>query len=138
MQRMLFKLDEHLASSSFKIYDSTLSEVRLKNNKDYPWIILIPRVANITEIFQLSAKQQLTLMNEMTHLSACMQTFFHADKMNVGALGNIVSQLHIHIIARFKNDLSWPQSVWREGVKDVLYEDDEREKLIQRLREVFA
>lgn len=135
---MLYKLDERLASSSFKIFDSALSEVRLKNNKDYPWIILIPRVENTTEIFQLDLQQQLTLMKEMAHLSACMQKFFQADKINVGALGNIVSQLHMHIIARFTRDLSWPQSVWRDNVKDVAYEDATREKLIQQLRVAFT
>jgi len=135
---MSFQVDERIANSSFKIYDSTLSEVRLKNNSDYPWIILIPRVENITEIFQLSENQQLELMNEISHLSACMKKFFNPDKINVGALGNIISQLHVHIIARFKHDLSWPQSVWRENVEDVAYEDAAREKLVQQLRVAFT
>jgi diadenosine tetraphosphate (Ap4A) HIT family hydrolase len=135
---MSFNIDDRLANSSFKIYDSALSEVRLKNNKQYPWIILIPRVAHTTEIFQLSAQQQSILMQEIVHLSEAMQQFFHGEKMNVGALGNIVSQLHIHIIARFKNDLSWPQSVWQASVTDVAYDTEQREQLIQQLRVAFT
>ncbi len=131
-------LDNRISESSFEICDTSLSHVRLKNNKNYPWIILIPRVEkNITEIFQLNDNQQHELIREISHFSRCMQQYFHADKINVGALGNIVSQLHIHIIARFENDLSWPHSVWQANVPEKIYMADEADKLIQQLRVSF-
>src|SRR3990167_9711034 len=135
---MSFELDNRLSSSSFKIYDSTLSEVRLKNNKHYPWIILIPRVENnVTEIFQLTTAEKMELMREISHISSCIKNHFNPDKINVGALGNIVSQLHIHIIARNQNDLLWPHSVWQSGLTEENYTADEANALIETLREKF-
>lgn len=132
---MLFKLDERLSSSSFKITDLALCEVRLKNNKNYPWLILIPRVENtFTEIFELDRDQQNNLMNEMTIVSRCLKKQFRPDKINIGSLGNIVSQLHIHVIARFKQDALWPHSVWQENLKEEAYSEAAREELIQQLR----
>ncbi|MCX7121979.1 MAG: HIT family protein [Gammaproteobacteria bacterium] len=136
---MPFIIDEKLSNSTFKIMDLPLSEVRLKNNKNYPWIILVPRIENITtEIFQLDENQQLNLMKEIAHVSKCMRTHFIPDKLNIGSLGNIVSQLHVHVIARFKDDLLWPHSVWQEKLTEEKYTDDEREKLINKLRTVFS
>jgi len=135
---MSFTLDYRLENSSFKIIDLALSEVRLKDNKDYPWIILVPRVENaITEIFQLNEDQKIELMKEISHISKCMEAYFKPDKLNIGALGNIVSQLHIHVIARFKSDLLWPHSLWQEKLTDEKYTDLEREKLINHLRVAF-
>lgn len=135
----MFELDEKLSACSFKIMDLAFSEVRLKNNKNYPWIILIPRTEKrVIEIFELSAHEQTQLMREISHISECMKKYFNPDKINMGALGNIVSQLHVHIIARFKNDGLWPQSVWQESVQENPYNDDEREKLIQQLRVAFT
>lgn len=135
---MSFELDNRLSISSFKIYDSSLSEVRLKNNKYYSWIILIPRVENnITEIFQLTTAQQMELMREISHISKCIKDHFNADKINIGALGNIVSQLHIHIIARNQKDLLWPHSVWQSGLTEENYTADEANTLIATLREKF-
>lgn len=130
----MFELDDRLSKSSFKIIDLTLSQVRLKNNKNYPWLILIPRVENkVTELFQLNDTQQTELMREITRVSQCMNHFFLPDKINVGTLGNIVSQLHIHVIARSKNDALWPHSVWQESVVENPYLVDVREKLTQQL-----
>lgn len=135
---MSFTLDHRLENSSFKIMELALSEVRLKDNKNYPWIILVPRVENnITEIFQLSEDQKITLMKEISHISKYMQSYFKPDKLNIGALGNIVSQLHIHVIARFKNDLLWPHSLWQEKLTEEKYMDLEREKIINQLSVAF-
>ncbi|MCX7125585.1 MAG: HIT family protein [Gammaproteobacteria bacterium] len=135
---MSFNLDPRLANSCFKIIDLPLSEVLLKNNQLYPWIILVPRVEDtVTEIFQLAQKKQSELMNELSHISKCMDTHFKPDKLNIGALGNIVSQLHIHIIARFRNDLLWPHSLWQEQLTEEKYSNDAKEKIINELRMVF-
>ena len=136
---MSFILDSRLSSSSYKIIDWPLSEVRLKDNVHFPWIILIPRVSpEIIEIFQLTDNQQEIMMNEITQLSKKMSQFFHADKMNIGTLGNIVSQLHVHVIARFQNDLAWPHSLWQASIPEKKYSDHNREKLIADLREILT
>ena len=136
---MPFNLDSRLENSSYKILDWPLSEVRLKDNLYFPWIILIPRVSStITEIFELTTDQQAILMNEITQLSKKMCQFFNADKINIGTLGNIVSQLHVHVIARFQNDPAWPHSVWQASILEKTYTDVDREKLIVDLREILA
>ena len=130
----MFELDERLSKSSIKIIELGLSEVRLKDNTQYPWLILIPRVDNtVVELFQLSDVHQIELMNEISRVSRCMNHFFRPDKINVGALGNMVSQLHIHIVARYKNDSLWPHSVWQSHLVENPYSDEAREKLIQHL-----
>jgi diadenosine tetraphosphate (Ap4A) HIT family hydrolase len=131
----MFQLDPRLDNSSFKIIDLDLSEIRLKNNAHFPWIILIPHVSSdITEIFQLSPAEKKILLDEIARVSKIMNTFFKPDKLNVGALGNIVSQLHIHVIARFQKDLCWPQSVWHDNVPEVAYITEQHDQLINQLR----
>lgn len=135
----MFQLDPRLENSSFKIVDLDLSEVRLKNNALFPWIILIPRVSsNITEIFHLSLEEQKILLAEITCVSKIMNTFFRPEKLNVGALGNIVSQLHIHVIARFQKDLCWPHGVWQANAPDKSYPADARDQLIHQLRALLS
>ena len=130
-------LDKKLEDSSFHIINFSLCDVRLINNKNYPWFMLIPRVENITEIFELTRDQQMQLMHEIAHLSRVIQAHFKPDKLNVGALGNIVSQLHVHVITRFKTDALWPHSVWQENLKNTPYTESEKESLIATLRELF-
>jgi diadenosine tetraphosphate (Ap4A) HIT family hydrolase len=84
----------------------------LIDNSKFPWIILIPKRKNITDIFELSSKDQSLLMKEIVYVSKIMKKTFKAFNLNVEKIGNIVSQLHIHIIARSKKDSSWPLSVW--------------------------
>lgn len=117
----IFKLDKRLASSCFHIMDWPLSTILLKNHADYPWLILVPRQDNLTEITQLSQKNSHQLMNEMQRASAVMQAIFQPDKINIGALGNLVPQFHMHVIARFKTDPLWPQSVWQASLDEQPY-----------------
>ncbi len=132
-------MDPRLENGSFKIVDWPLSEVRLKDNVHFPWIILIPRVSSsITEIFQLSIEEQKMLMDEITKLSSCLHSHFKPTKINVGALGNIVSQLHIHVIARYEQDPCWPQSVWQANVPEKSYPTDTRDQLIHQLRALLS
>lgn len=131
----MYQLDPRIENSSFKIIELELSEVRLKNNAHFPWIILIPRVSSdIIEIFYLPPAEQKMLLAEITRVSKIMNTFFKPDKLNVGALGNIVSQLHIHVIARFQKDLCWPQSVWHDNAPEVAYTTEKQNQLINQLR----
>lgn len=108
----MFTLDPQLEKDCIDLGDLPLSKVLLMNDRQYPWIILVPRVAGVTEIFQLSEMEQHQLNKESAALAKWMAAYFKAEKMNIAALGNVVSQLHVHHIARFKKDLAWPKPVW--------------------------
>lgn len=110
---MAFELDNRIRSTCFELADWPLSRVLLKNNADYPWLILVPRQENIEEIEQLSKSLRQVLIEEISELSSIVRQYFKPDKLNIGSLGNIVPQLHIHIIARFKNDNLWPHGIWQ-------------------------
>lgn len=108
----MFHLDPMLQNDTFFIKKLSLSDLLLMNNKNFPWFILVPNRKNITEIFELNKKDQLQLWHEISEISEFTKKHFNADKINIAALGNKVPQLHIHIIARFKTDLAWPNPVW--------------------------
>ena len=95
-----------------------LCQVRLIRNKAFPWILLIPNQNDIVEITDLSENDQQQLMREIAQASKAMSTLYSPDKINVGALGNMVPQLHVHVIARFKDDGAWPGAVWGSGVDE--------------------
>lgn len=131
----MFYLDDRLAQSSFFICDSELSQVRLKNNAHFPWIILIPKVSNtITELSELREQEQMILMREITHYLRILKQHFQAHKMNIGTLGNIVSQLHIHLVVRYENDLLWPHSVWQANIPEKAYTQAQVEQLIKIIK----
>ena len=109
---MSFKLDRKFLKSSHHITDLKLCTIRLNDNSKFPWIILIPKRNKITDISDLNSKDQILLMKEIVYVSKVMKKLFKTSKLNVEKIGNIVSQLHIHIIARSKKDSSWPLSVW--------------------------
>lgn len=108
----MFELDTRLANDTFELGEFKLCKLLWMNDKQYPWAILVPKVAGVKEIFELTGEQQIQLMNESNGLLAAMNEIFTADKMNVAALGNMVPQLHVHHIARFKSDNAWPAPVW--------------------------
>ena len=100
----MFNLDKKLKADTIFIKDLELSKLLLMNDSNYPWFILVPRKNNISELFELSKIEHEILMAEISWLSKIIKNHFHADKINIANLGNIVTQLHIHIIARFKHD----------------------------------
>lgn len=108
----MYQLHPQLKKDTFLVTSLALCDVLLMNDSQYPWLILVPKLADITEIYQLTEPQQQQLLRESSKVSEIMQRLFQADKMNVAALGNMVPQLHIHHIARFKNDIAWPGPVW--------------------------
>jgi diadenosine tetraphosphate (Ap4A) HIT family hydrolase len=108
----MFELHTQLAKDCAPVGDLELSQVLLLNDAQYPWLILVPRRADVTEIFQLSALDQRRLLEEISDVAAAMAGHFGADKMNVAALGNVVPQLHVHVIARHRGDAAWPRPVW--------------------------
>lgn len=118
---MQFEIDSRIHTSSLWLGDWPLSSVYLKNDTNYPWLILVPRVTNVQEIYQLSTADRHTLMDELAALSVIVEDVFKPDKLNIGALGNIVSQLHIHVVARFKTDKLWPHGIWQLALTSVPY-----------------
>jgi diadenosine tetraphosphate (Ap4A) HIT family hydrolase len=133
---MTFTLHPRLEADSLFIKDLALCQLRLIKDANYPWVMLIPRRADMTEIYQLSDDLQLLLMREISIVSKAMQALTHADKMNVAALGNAVPQLHVHVIARFKNDVSFPNPVWGQ-VAAHPYQNGADHALISRLQEAL-
>ncbi len=109
---MSFKLDKKFLKSSHHIIDLKLCTIRLHDNSKFPWVILIPKRNKITDMSDLKSKDQILLMKEIVYVSKIMKKLFKTSKLNVEKIGNIVPQLHIHIIARTKKDSSWPLSVW--------------------------
>ena len=108
----MYKLDRNFLKSSHHITDLKLCTVRLNDNSKFPWLILIPKRNKINDMSDLKSKDQILLMKEIVYVSKIMKKLFKTSKLNVEKIGNIVPQLHIHIIARSKKDCSWPLSVW--------------------------
>ena len=105
-------LHPQLEKDGISIGRLELCRVLLMNDANFPWCILVPDRDDITEIYQLTADDQILLIKESTLLARCMVQLFSPDKLNVAALGNLVPQLHIHHIARFRHDPAWPAPVW--------------------------
>jgi len=108
----MFELHPQLQKDCLTIGDFPLSRLLLSNDSHYPWFILVPRRAGVTEVFELAQEDQQQLQRESLHLSRVIYEVFNADKLNVAALGNMVSQLHVHHIVRYRDDIAWPAPVW--------------------------
>lgn len=107
-----FVLHERLEADTVSLGQSKLCEIRLMNDSNWPWILLVPRVGSVREIYQLAPEQQRQLLAESSLLGEGMMELFGGDKLNVAALGNMVPQLHLHHIVRFDGDSAWPGPVW--------------------------
>jgi diadenosine tetraphosphate (Ap4A) HIT family hydrolase len=132
-----FTLDPRLAADSVAVGALALCEVRLQDDARFPWLVLVPQRARITELFELSAADSALAMQEITQCAAALRAVTQCLKINVGALGNIVRQLHIHIVARNEGDAAWPGPVWGAGTR-VPYDGRERADLIARIRSALA
>jgi diadenosine tetraphosphate (Ap4A) HIT family hydrolase len=132
-----FELHPRLAADGVVVDDLPLSRLLLMDESAYPWCILVPRRPGIRELHELDAADRAALLDEVTRLSATMQRLFAADKMNVAALGNVVPQLHVHVIARREDDPAWPRPVW-EAAPRVPYADAARAAVVARLRGELA
>jgi diadenosine tetraphosphate (Ap4A) HIT family hydrolase len=107
-----FELHPKLEQDSAFVLQLPLCQLRLMNNTCYPWLILVPARAGLVELFDLTGDDQHRLLAEMNTIAKIVKKHTHCDKINVAALGNVVSQLHIHVIARFQDDPDWPKPVW--------------------------
>ena len=137
---MAFALHPRLAADTAMIADWPLSRVLLMNDKRYPWIVLVPRRADITELFDLDEAARLTLTSETSRVGARLKAWAKArggcDKINIGMIGNVVSQLHVHIVARTKTDPTWPAPVWGKG-EALPYSGGELAQTIASLRDTL-
>lgn len=112
---VVFSLHPRLVADTVFVADWALSRVVAMNDARYPWLILIPRRDGATEIFDLSAEDRRTMIEEIARASDGLKSLTAAAKINVGALGNLVPQLHVHIVARNPGDAAWPGPVWGQG-----------------------
>ncbi|WP_440692137.1 HIT domain-containing protein [Candidatus Pelagibacter sp. HIMB1695] len=129
---MTFKINSKFLKSSYFITELSLCTIRLHDNSKFPWLILIPKRKNKNDISELNSKDQLLLIKEIVFVSNCMKKLFKTSKLNVEKIGNIVSQLHIHIISRSKKDETWPLSVW--VTKEKSYSKRSAVELIEKIR----
>ncbi len=132
--RGMFDLHPRLEDDTFLLGDWPLCRLLLMNDARFPWLILVPRVEQISEISQLSSDQRTQLMDEIMAAEHVLRATGHVDKINIGALGNIVSQLHIHVIARQHDDAAWPTPVWGHGAA-MPYTGKQRESIMHTLRQ---
>ena len=132
-----FVLDERLAADSLFLADGPLSQVRLMDDARWPWIVLVPRVDGASEWIDLDGNQQRLLLAEINLVSRLLRAEPGVDKLNLGALGNVVRQLHVHLVGRHADDAAWPGPVWGSGPMR-RFGADEREARVaawrQRLR----
>ncbi|MBT3610290.1 MAG: HIT domain-containing protein [Gammaproteobacteria bacterium] len=127
-----FILHSKLAADTFEVLSLEVSQLLLMNDARYPWLILVPQVSGMRDLHNLSTKQYQAVTQEIVQVSEVVESLAQAHKMNVGALGNMVPQLHIHIIARQTNDAAWPAPVWGVGEAQP-YSQDAAKTLIQQI-----
>lgn len=127
-----FSLDPRLAADTLPVRMLALCELRLMNDARYPWLVLVPRRAGMVELLDLDDGDQLLLHDEVRACARALRTICAPDKLNIATLGNVVAQLHFHVIARFRDDDAWPRPVW--GVHPaVAYQDGAAEALVAKV-----
>jgi diadenosine tetraphosphate (Ap4A) HIT family hydrolase len=131
----MYRINKKFLKSSHHITELKLCSIRLHDNSKFPWLILIPKRKNVTDISELNSKDQILLMKEIVFVSRLMKKLFKTSKLNIEKIGNIVPQLHIHIISRKKTDSSWPLSVW--VVKGKKYSAKNLKDVLNKIRTAF-
>lgn len=133
----MFQIDERLKNDTIFFRDMNLSRLHIMNDNKYPWFILIPRIENVYEITDLSFDDQVKMLQEVNIVASFLKQKFNYDKLNVASLGNVVKQLHVHVIARFEKDHSFPAPVWCSN-KAVQYNESEVKNLINEFNDYYA
>jgi diadenosine tetraphosphate (Ap4A) HIT family hydrolase len=132
----LFTIDDRILATSVVLGEWQLSTVLLKNEASYPWLILLPKRIEVKELYQLNQEDRILLMDEIHRASIIMREFFNPYKLNVGSLGNIVEQLHIHIVGRNQTDPLWPQGIWQASAVSIPYQKKELNDLTSALQKL--
>jgi diadenosine tetraphosphate (Ap4A) HIT family hydrolase len=130
---MTWSLHPKLSELTTEVGDLALSRVLLENDSNYPWLILVPRMQGISEIIDLDPNEQVQLLGEIDAASRALKAVATFEKLNIAALGNMVKQLHVHVIGRSSTDATWPKPVWGLA-KPVPYAPDARNVLVNKLR----
>lgn len=133
---MPFALHPTLARDTIEVARWPLCRVLLMKDRRFPWLILVPERESVREIHELPAGDRAVLIEEIALASEALKRLVRPDKLNVGALGNVVPQLHVHVVARFVADPAWPEPVWGSGAA-VPYSEDELEEWRGRLTLIF-
>jgi diadenosine tetraphosphate (Ap4A) HIT family hydrolase len=128
-----FALDTQLAAETVLVADWALSRVLLRDDARFPWLVLVPRRPNVSELHELTHAERMVLIEEIARASHGLKHISGAAKINVGVLGNLVPQLHVHVVARTPDDAAWPAPVWSHGLT-VPYDAPARDALLARLR----
>jgi len=132
-----FQLHPRLEQDCFVVGDLALCQLLLMNDSQYPWFILAPRRAELTEIYQLSIDDRQLLLAESCLLAENLQTIYQADKLNIATIGNLVPQLHIHHVVRYRTDKAWPAPVWGKAPA-LPYAQHVADMHMSRLREAMS
>ena len=132
-----FLLDSRLAADTVPVGDLGLCSVLLMDDSRFPWLILVPRRANLSELTDLAAEDAAALWREVHLATGVMLALAKPDKVNVAALGNVVPQLHVHVIGRFLSDPAWPRPVWGVGEARP-YPHHARAQMVERIGALFA
>jgi diadenosine tetraphosphate (Ap4A) HIT family hydrolase len=133
----VFSLDPRLERDTQFICDLDLCQVRLLNDRRFPWLVLIPRLVDASEIHDLDEHDALTLMRDTRRCATALKSCVPCDKINIAALGNKVRQLHVHVIARVEGDAAWPGAVWDKG-DAIPYADDAAAELRRRIESALT
>jgi diadenosine tetraphosphate (Ap4A) HIT family hydrolase len=112
---MSFELHPRIAADTVPLGDLMICRVLMMNDARYPWLMLVPRRPNLTELFELAVTERAILMEEIATVSIALKELTQCRKLNIATLGNVVSQLHVHVVARFEDDGAWPDPVWGNG-----------------------
>ena len=136
-QGLMFSLHPRLAADTTLVSDLPLCAVRLMKDARVPWLILVPRRADIRELHHLGTADRVQLMEEIAQASGVLEALYHPDKLNVGALGNLVPQLHVHVLGRYRVDPAWPGPIWGSGPA-IAYADTRLTEELLRLRAAFG
>jgi len=131
----IFFVDKKLAEDTFVLGDLEMSRVLVMDNANFPWLVVVPKVYNVSEVFELTSKQREKILDEVVHVSKILKKTFDAEKINIATFGNKVRQLHFHIIARFEDDIAWPEPVWGFGSKK--YHPEVKNMMIKKLQPVL-
>ena len=137
MAALPFALHPQLSHDTTPVGDLALARVLLMNDANYPWLILVPRRAGASEIVDLTDDEQVQLTRDIAQASRALKAASSCDKLNVAAIGNIVPQLHVHVVARRRDDAAWPKPVWG-ATPAIAYAPAARDALIARLHDAFG
>jgi len=132
----MFELDAKLVADTFFVCDLKISRLLLMNDANYTWLILVPQKAGLSELTDLTFDEQVEVLGEINLIARILKNDFACDKLNIAALGNVVRQLHIHVIARRENDATFPKPVWGNAPAKS-YSDKEAQSVIAKIKSLL-